>query len=62
MEEIAGGAAILVDPLDPTSIANGIAKAEARRDELVRLGLARAREFTWRRAADAVESLWRELA
>ena len=44
------------------SIAAGIAEADARRDELVPLGLARAREFTWTRAADAVEALWRELA
>jgi glycosyltransferase involved in cell wall biosynthesis len=61
-EEIAGGAAVLVDPLDPESIAAGIAEARARREELVPLGFARAREFTWRRAADGVESLWRELA
>jgi glycosyltransferase involved in cell wall biosynthesis len=61
-EEVAGGAAVLVDPLDPESIAAGIAEAQARRDELVPLGLARAREFTWDRAADGVEALWRELA
>ena len=36
MEEVAGGAAVLVDPLEPESIADGIAEAEARRDELVR--------------------------
>ena len=62
MEEIAGGAAVLVDPLDPASIANGIDEARARRGELVAAGLARAAEFTWSRSADAVESLWRELA
>jgi glycosyltransferase involved in cell wall biosynthesis len=62
LEEVAGGAAVLVDPLDPEAIAAGIVEAEARRDELVPLGLARAREFTWERAADAVEALWRELA
>jgi len=62
MEEIAGGAAVLVDPLDPASIANGIDEARARRGELVASGLARAAEFTWSRSADAVESLWRELA
>ena len=62
MEEVAGRAAVLVDPLDAASIAAGIGEAESRRDELVPLGLARAREFTWGRAADAVESLWRELA
>ena len=61
MEEVAGGAAVLVDPLEETSIATGLAEAESRRNELVQLGLARAREFTWERAADAVEALWREL-
>ena len=62
MEEVAGGAAVLVDPLDLESIAAGIAEAQARRGELVPLGRARAREFTWERTADGVESLWRELA
>jgi alpha-1,3-rhamnosyl/mannosyltransferase len=62
MEEIAGGAAVLADPFDSASIAEGIAEAQARRDELVQLGLARAREFTWERAADSVQALWRELA
>jgi glycosyltransferase involved in cell wall biosynthesis len=62
MEEVAGGAAVLVDPVDTSSIAAGIAEAVARRDELVSAGGARAREFTWDRAADAVEALWRELA
>ena len=62
MEEVAGDAAVLVDPLDPDAIGGGILEAEARRDELVPLGLARAREFTWERAADAVEALWKELA
>jgi glycosyltransferase involved in cell wall biosynthesis len=62
MEEVAGGAAVLVGPLDVDSIAAGIGEAEARRGELVPLGLARAREFTWERAADGVEALWKELA
>jgi glycosyltransferase involved in cell wall biosynthesis len=60
-EEVAGGAAVLVDPLDPAAIAAGIDEAERRRDELVPLGFERARKFTWERAADAVEALWREL-
>jgi len=62
MEEIAGDAAVLVDPHDVTAIAEGISQAEARRVELVPLGLARAGEFTWERAADRVEALWKELA
>ena len=62
MEEVAGGAAVLVDPYDAAAIAAGVAEAEARRAELVPLGLARATEFTWERAADRVETLWKELA
>jgi len=60
-EEVAGGAAILVDPLDVTSIVDGIREASARRDALVPLGLARAGEFTWELAARSVLELWREL-
>jgi alpha-1,3-rhamnosyl/mannosyltransferase len=62
MEEVAGKAAILVDPLDVSAIAEGMRTAVARRDELVPLGLERARSFTWQRAADDVVALWRELA
>jgi glycosyltransferase involved in cell wall biosynthesis len=61
MEETAGGSAVLVDPLDAQAMADAIAEAQARREELVPAGLARAREFTWQRAADAVEALWQEL-
>ena len=61
-EEVAGGAAVLVDPRDPASIAAGIEEAGRRRDALVELGQARASMFTWRRSADVVEDLWRELA
>jgi glycosyltransferase involved in cell wall biosynthesis len=46
-EEVAGGAAVLVDPDDPGSIAEGLAEADRRRDELRALGFARAREFSW---------------
>ena len=61
-EEVAGGAAVLVDPLDVDSIAAGIAEADARRDELRALGLARSQAFSWPAVADAVERVWRELA
>ena len=62
MEEVAGGAAVLADPASADALAAAIAEAEARRDELVALGLARATRFTWAASADAVEALWRELA
>jgi glycosyltransferase involved in cell wall biosynthesis len=61
-EEVAGAAAVLVDPLDVGSIADGIRAAIGRRDELVPAGIARATGFTWERAADAVVELWQELA
>jgi glycosyltransferase involved in cell wall biosynthesis len=62
MEEVAGGAAVLVDPTDVDALAAGIAEALGRHDELAARGLERARAFTWERAADVLEALWRELA
>jgi glycosyltransferase involved in cell wall biosynthesis len=62
MEEVARGAAVLVDPLSAAAIAEGIAEAEARRAELVPLGFERATAFTWARAADGVVAIWEELA
>src|SRR4029079_10654779 len=38
-EEVAGEAAVLVDPRDPAAIAAGIEEAGRRRDELVAAGL-----------------------
>jgi glycosyltransferase involved in cell wall biosynthesis len=48
LDEASGDAAIRVDPESPEAIADGIREALARRDELVPLGLAHARRFTWR--------------
>jgi glycosyltransferase involved in cell wall biosynthesis len=62
MEEVAGGAAVLADPLDASALAEALAEVDSRRPELVRLGLERAREFSWTRSADAVAALWKELA
>ena len=46
-EEVAGGAAVLVDPLDVASIASGIRTALDGRDDLVVQGYARARQLPW---------------
>jgi glycosyltransferase involved in cell wall biosynthesis len=59
-EEVAGGAAVLVDPLDPAEIARGIEEAAARRDELRRLGLERARRSDWHSVASATVEVYRE--
>jgi alpha-1,3-rhamnosyl/mannosyltransferase len=59
-EEVAGGAAVLVDPLDPASIADGIEEADRRRDELRTLGLSRAAEFTWDDVARRTVDVYRK--
>jgi glycosyltransferase involved in cell wall biosynthesis len=46
-EEVAGGAGVLVDPLDVASIASGIRSALDRRDDLIAQGYERARQLPW---------------
>jgi glycosyltransferase involved in cell wall biosynthesis len=62
MEETAGGAAVLVDPRDPASIAAGIEEALGRREELRLLGIERARSFSWDAAARATVGVYRGAA
>jgi glycosyltransferase involved in cell wall biosynthesis len=62
LEEVAGGAAVLVDPLDPDAIAAGLAEAIDRREELRARGLERARAFDWREVARATVEIYREAA
>ena len=61
-EEVAGGAAVLVDPLDPAEIARGIEEAGSRRDELRRLGLERARLSNWNSVVSRTIEVYREAA
>lgn len=61
LPEVTDGAAILVDPLDPAAIADGIEKALDERDRLLPLGRARANKFTWDRAAALTAKVYREL-
>lgn len=63
MPEIAGGAAALADPNDPSSIAAAILRAcGPDGDELRRLGLQRASEFTWGATAAATLEVYRKVA
>ena len=62
MEEVADGAAVLVDTSDPAEIAAGIERAAAERDKLVPRGLERARAFRWDAVADATVAVYREAA
>jgi glycosyltransferase involved in cell wall biosynthesis len=55
LPEIAGDAALLVDPEDTAAIADGLARLmrdAVLRAELRARGLARAAQFTWRRCAE----------
>jgi glycosyltransferase involved in cell wall biosynthesis len=64
MPEVAGNAALLVDPMDAAAIAEGLFRLAASselRDTLVRAGLARAGEFTWERAVQATWKVYEEL-
>ena len=61
-EEVAGGAAVLVDPGDVASIAAGIDEAHDRAVELGQKGAVRASELTWSVAADRTLAVYRELA
>jgi glycosyltransferase involved in cell wall biosynthesis len=56
-EEVAGGAAVLVDPLDVGSIADGIERA---RDGSA--GIERARAFSWEAAAAATAAVYWDAA
>lgn len=60
-EDVAGDAAVLVDPFDIGSIAAGIAECLQRRSDLVAAGRERAARFTWSATADAALSAYRQV-
>ena len=58
LPEVAGDAALLVDPGDVTSVADGLRRLiddESLREQLIQKGLERCKQFTW---AKAVERTW----
>jgi glycosyltransferase involved in cell wall biosynthesis len=61
-EEVAGGAAVLVDPHDVESIAAGLQEAIGSRDELRARGMARARHFSWDETARRTLRVYDEAA
>ena len=58
---MAGGAAVLVDPLSVESIASGISEALANVDRLRASGVARASQVPWSVTAEATMSAYREV-
>ncbi len=64
LPEIVGDAAILVDPHDTTSIANGIQLAltdQPLREKLRRRGLERARQYSWEQSVRRVREIYDEV-
>ena len=65
MKEIAGEAAILVDPVSISGIANGIAKIvgdSKTRNRLINEGQRRNLEFSWEKTAFQTLDIYRSLA
>lgn len=59
LREVAGPAAVYVDPFDTGSIARGLHEAGERREELIEAGRKRAQAFSWRRTAEATLQVYR---
>jgi glycosyltransferase involved in cell wall biosynthesis len=60
MPEVAGEAAILVDPYDASSIADGITKVINGSKGLVEKGTLRVREFSWEKTARMTLDVYKE--
>jgi glycosyltransferase involved in cell wall biosynthesis len=61
-EEVAGGAAVLVDPSEPASIADGLVKVmtdEPYRARLVQRGIERAQSYSWDESARLLLEVYR---
>src|SRR5262245_13362783 len=64
LPEVAGDAAVLVDPYDPAAIADGIYRVltdETLRRALRQRGLARASEFSWETSVRRVRDIYGEV-
>jgi glycosyltransferase involved in cell wall biosynthesis len=65
LPEIAGGAALLVDPYDEEAIASAIVRAvtdDTLRAELIEKGVQRARTFSWTQSVKKIHSIYMEVA
>ena len=65
LPEVAGNAALLVDPYDPAAIADGIYTVltdESVRRDLRKKGLARATQFSWEASVKRVRDIYGEVA
>lgn len=64
LPEVAGDAAVLVDPYEPQAIADGIYRVltdEPLRRELILKGIARAGQFSWEQSVRRVRAIYGEV-
>lgn len=64
MPEVAGGAALLVDPFDAASISDGLTQLTGNPGlgkELIQKGSKRSQEFSWTKAVQETWQVYREL-
>ncbi len=64
LPEVMNGAALLIDPYDPESIAEGLAEIlsnDVLRSTLIERGLARATMFSWEESVRRVLAIYREV-
>jgi glycosyltransferase involved in cell wall biosynthesis len=64
LPEVAGDAAVLVDPYEPSAIADGIYRVlvdETLRRNLRSRGVARARQFSWEASVRRVRDIYAEV-
>ena len=61
MPEVAGKAAVLIDPFRVDSIAQGIISAFKSSEPLVKKGMVRVKEFSWKKVAERTLEVYRNL-
>ena len=64
MPEVAGDAALYVDPYDKISIANAcyrVITSEALRSNMIEKGFAQSRKFSWDKTAETMEQIYEKL-
>lgn len=61
LKEVAGNAAVLVDPYDTDSIVEGIKEALKYRKELIKKGVKRVKNFSWKKTAKKTLETYNEV-
>ncbi len=65
LPEVAGGAALLVDPYDEDAIASAMVRAttdDYLRTELIEKGRQRARSFSWAQSVRKIHDIYMQVA